>query len=374
MPKPKSFRFARACSVLLAALLGGCATSRATLPEASAPRVHMDPVVVHGSTDPLTGLDGYDASQLLERGNQLYASGEHAKAVLVFDKLVAVFPDSDLVPSAIYNAGLAEEQLELWEPALTRFQRIMKEYPSSPSRKDAMFRAAMCLGKLNRWTEVADGFWAIRQLDGITTMEELEARVGTGVGLFMQNDSASAEREFLAALRFYEVKSKEEFLPAEYFVGQARFYVAEIAARAFESVDLAAPDVSRSGWEEMLGERLEEKCELLLRAQNHLIRAIRAGHPGWATAAGFRIGSLYERLYDDMMKVPTPQGLSEDGKAYYVAEVRKKVAVLVSKAIEIYERSLEMAGRVGEKNEWVERTTRSLERMKDLALHALRDG
>jgi hypothetical protein len=108
-----------------------------------------------------------------------------------------------------------------------------------------------------------------------------------------------------------------------------------------------------------------------MRAQNNFIRAIRVGHTGWATAAGYRIGSLYERMYDDVLKVPVPQGLSEGGKEFYQNEVRKKVGVLVSKAIKIYEQSLEMAGRVNEKNEWVERTSKSLERMKSLYMDSI---
>jgi hypothetical protein len=207
-------------------------------------------------------------------------------------------------------------------------------------------------------------------------MDELEARVGQGVGLFMQDDYATAEREFMGALRFYEEHQKDEYLPADYFIGQTRFYLGEIAAREFEAVKLEEPDVQKSkkSWEDMMGDKLEHKCELLLRAQNNLIRAIRTGHPGWATAAGFRIGSLYERLYDDMTQLPVPPGLSEEGKAFYLGEVRKKVAVLVTKAITIYEQSLEMATRVGEKNEWVERASKSLERMKSLYLDSFSSG
>jgi hypothetical protein len=51
--------------------------------------------------------------------------------------------------------------------------------------------------------------------------------------------------------------------------------------------------------------------------------------------------------------------------------VRKKVGILVSKAIKVYEQSLEMAGRVNEKNEWVERTSKSLERMKSLYIESM---
>jgi tetratricopeptide (TPR) repeat protein len=356
--------------LLLLLLAGaGCATTAPSTEGAE--HVRMDPIIVRDQTDPLTGLDGYDASQLLERGNQLYSAADYPRAAQVFEKLVSTFPDSELVPSALYNAGLAYEQLGDFTQALERFTRVMNDHPSSSSAKDALYRSAFSHGKLAQWKEVADTFWAIRQRADLSVMDEIEARVGMSVGLFMQEDYASAEKELMSAVRFYEEKSKDEFLPADYFIGQARFYLGEINAREFERVELSVADTSRPGWEEMMGEKLEEKCDLLIRAQNNFIRTIRVGHTGWATAAGYRIGSLYERLYDDVLEVPVPAGLSDGGKEYYLGEVRKKVGVLVSKAIKIYEQSLEMATRVGEKNEWVDRTSKSLERMKSLYLTAM---
>ncbi len=331
----------------------------------------MEPIIVKGATDQETGLDGYDASQLLDLGNQLYAQSEFVKAAKVFEKLIEVFPDSTLVPAAYYNAGLVYEAGADHQRALERYEKVITDFPESTSHKDAIFRSATCLAKLERWKEVADRFWQARQRKDLTSMDEIEARVGMGIGLFMQDDFASAEKEMMSAVRFYEEKNKDEFMPADYYIGQARFYMGEINAREFERIELGIADVKKPGWEDMMGDKLEEKCELLIRAQNNFIRAIRIGHTGWATASGYRIGSLYERMYDDLLKVPVPAGLSEEGKEYYLGEVRKKVGVLVSKAIKIYEQSLDMAVRVGEKNEWVERTTKSLERMKALYIDQL---
>src|SRR5207244_7250175 len=136
-------------------------------------------------------------------------------------RLVDNFTDSELLPSALYNSGLAYEQLAEPALALDRFQRVIKEHPEAQSYKDAYFRSSLCYGKLERWKEVADNYWVVRQLPKLSTMDELEARVGMAVGLFMQDDYASAEKEFMSAVRFYEDKSKDEYLPADYFVGQA---------------------------------------------------------------------------------------------------------------------------------------------------------
>ncbi|MCA9549775.1 MAG: tetratricopeptide repeat protein [Myxococcales bacterium] len=351
--------------------LVGCATTQATQGDQGPERVQMDPIVVHTEKDPLTGLEGYDAEQLMELGRQQMAAEAWDRAISVFDKLIAEFPDSGYVVPALYNTGLCYEHLAEWAQATDRYQRIIDGYPGTESFRDAHFRKALMLGKQERWEDVANTFWAIRQLEGLTTMDELEARVGQGVGMFMQGDFATAEAEFRGALTFYEDKKKTEFLPAEYWVGQSRFYLGEIYAREMEAIKLSAPSGPEADWVEMMGKDLEKKCDLLLRAQNNFIRTIRVGHHGWATAAGFRIGSLYERLYDDLIKVPVPPELSEEQQGVYREELKKRVEVLVTKAIKVYEMSLEMAERIGQKNEWVDKTSKSLERMKQLYLARL---
>jgi tetratricopeptide (TPR) repeat protein len=349
----------------------GCASTSPATTE-----VHMDPVVVQAEPDPLTGLDSYDAEELFELGNEEFAAGNYGRSAEIFEKLVDTFPGSELVVPAAYNAALSHEKRSAWKEAAEWFRWVVREHPDAPSAKDAHFSLGLAYGKLERWVEVADTYWAIRQREGLTELEELEARVNTGVGFFMQEDYLSAEREFMRALAFVEEQDREQFLPARYFIGQSRFYLGEIYARWFEKKRLQAPEGPSSGdaWVEQVGADLEEKCQLLLRAQSNFIRTIRVGHTGWATAAGYRIGSLYETLYDQMMDVPVPGDLSPEARELYVSELQKRVGVLVVKAIRVYEMSLEMAERVGERNEWVERTSESLQRMKTLYERELLDS
>jgi tetratricopeptide (TPR) repeat protein len=334
----------------------------------------MDPVVVRADPDPLLGLDVYDAERLLELGNEQFDQQAYDRAVTIYRRLVDEFPQSEHVPAALYNLGLAFEKLVEWEEAAAAFQRVVDEHPDAPSRRDAYFRLAFAGSKLERWPAVVDAFWGVRQGYSLDVMDELEARVGMAVGLVMQEDYLTAEREFLRALRFHEEQAKERYLPADYFVGQSRFYLGEIYARWFEAKALSEPLEDEGSWVELMGAELEEKCRLLLRAQSNFIRTIRVGHTGWATAAGYRIGSLYEVLYDQLLDVPVPTSLSESAREVYREELRKRVSVLVVKAIRVYEMSLEMAERVGEKNDWVQRTNASLDRMKQLYETQMLDG
>lgn len=367
------FRALPLAGLLLVATACATTSSTRTTQSASDDKIQMQTLVVRANVDPLTGLDGYDAETLFEVGGEAFRTEAYDRAVKVYEKLWMEFPDAELVPKARYNAGLAFEKLEEWPRAAECFAVVVESGASgSKTHRDAHFNLARAYGKLRNWEGVADVFWAARQLEpALGPMDEIEARVGTGVGLFMQSDYATAERELLHALRYYEDHEQKAYLPAKYFVGQARFYLGEIAARAFEAAELSAPEsLSDQAWQTKIGEALENKCELLLRAQGNLIRAIRVGHRGWATAAGFRIGSLYERLFDELMEVPVPPELDDEVAEVYREELRARVSVLVKKAIRIYESNREMAERIGERNEWVEKTSLALERMKKLYLAA----
>lgn len=353
--------------LLGSAIVFGCATTSKSNQEQ--PLV-MEPVVVRAEADPVLGLETYDAETLFDVGRHQFRAKKWARAAEVFERLITEFPNSTLVPAARFNLGLSHERLEQWQAAAHQFARVVEEFPEETLVTDALFNLARNYGKLEEWEGVADTYWAARQRDDLSSMDEIEARSGTGVGLFMQGDYPTAEREFRGMLKFYEGLKERDVLPAQYFVGQARFYIGLVSVKDFEAVILSPPTAAEEeeDWTVRMGDELERKCELLLRAQSAFIRTIRVGHRGWATAAGFQIGKLYERLFDEIMAVPVPEDLEPSVQEVYREELRDRVAVLVKKAIRVYEANREMAERVGEENEWVEKTSAALERMKELYL------
>lgn len=355
--------------------LSACATTQGRAVTAPPDdRVEMEQMVVRADADPLTGLDTYDAETLFVLASEEAKAERFDQAIRIYRKLLGEFPDSKVVPLARYNGALALEALEEHPEAVSLLEALVASEPESADlRRDALFRLARGYGKVENWVGVADTFWAVRQMDNLSPMDELEARVGTGIGFFMQEDYATAERELMRMVTFYQDHEQKDLLPADYFVGQARFYLGEIAARELEHKSLSPPPSEGGGeeaWVEAMAEELEDKCRLLLRAQNNFIRTIRVGHPGWATAAGYRIGTLYEHLFDAMLGVPVPPSLDEGAAEVYREELRERVGILVKKAIRVYEMNRAMAERIGEENEWVERTASALERMKKLYLDA----
>src|SRR5439155_19099182 len=110
---------------------------------------------------------------------------------------------------------------------------------------------------------------------------------------------------------------------------QAEFWLGEAYRGYFREQKLDPSTMD----EKALGAALETKAEFLLSSQGHYLRAIRKGDGEWATASGFCIGEMYEEFHDQLVSAPAPPGLSEDQRALYQEELRKKVRNLISKAI-----------------------------------------
>ena len=165
-----------------------------------------------------------------------------------------------------------------------------------------------------------------------------------------------------AAIEMYEKDNEEPVDPA--LPAQAEFWLGEAFRGSFraEALDPGAMD------EKALGDALERKAQFLLSAQGHYLRCIRRGDGEWATAAGFRIGEMYEDLYEQLVNAPLPRGLDEQQSVLYRQQLRDKVKNLVGKAIRVYEQTLSTAQRVGAQNPYVKKTEDALERLRKLLL------
>ena len=109
-----------------------------------------------------------------------------------------------------------------------------------------------------------------------------------------------------------------------------------------------------------MGADLEEKAHLLLTSQRQYIDTIKLGNPGWASASGFQIASLYEELYDCFIHAPVPPDLlkreAHEKLDVYYQEVRKKIRILLEKSVRTHEANLAMMERLGVQNEWKEKS------------------
>lgn len=340
--------------VLLAALAGGCATTR--------PRgLTMDETLVEVDREDLE-LSRLNDEELFACGAAAYQAGQHRRAIKCFGRLADLFPHSPRAWDAAYNAGVAHEALGDWAGAVLRYEATMDPEHGQGDRLDAAWRAAAARYHLEDWPAAIALLERIVAREDLTTPDRLRALAHLGVCRLEAGEAGPAEARLREALKLYRDRLDEERLE-DYYPAQAQFFLAEIYRLHFEAVKLAAVDDL-----EKLGGDLEYKAQLLLSAQGHYLRTIRMGNAHWAVAAGQRVGGLYEGLYHEMTTAPVPEGFDEEQAALYRGMLRRKVRVLVQKAISIYERTLSTAERIGVEGTFRERTRESLDRMKQVLL------
>lgn len=336
-------------------------------PPAAAPRrVQLEGAAIRAAADPLTGLSSYDPQLLFHLAGEARRQGRLEDAAVLYERLLQEFPSSTLVVRSRFHLGLVFEQQEHYERAAAAYSAIVSSAlpGAEPERRtwiDAHFRLALCATELGELWRAVAVFDRLLALDGLADFDRLEALVGRGMALRHAGDLDAAEGAFARALRVYEDASSSHPFPDRGLASEAAFQAGEIAAERYAAVRLEFPV-------EVLRERLERKCELLLAAQRWYLRAVRYGDGKAATAAGYRIGSLYETLYEILVEPELPPELTPEEAEVYREEVRTRLSVLVKKAIVVYERSLLLGRSVAAAGEWLERLDAALARLRRIYL------
>lgn len=280
------------------------------------------------------------------------------RAAMCFSLLADGFPQGARWREATLGAAHAWELEGDWERALERY--LAAYDPEAEDALPLVWKITSALYELDRYEETLAFLEPLLEREGLSLTDRIRTRTWIGVCKLELGDSREAEMDFRRAIFLYQREKESERVDV-YFPAQAQFFLGEVYRLHYEAISLdQTDDVER------LSETFEEKAQLLLSAQGHYVRSVRFGHPHWATAAGQRIGGLYERLYDEMLAAPLPSDLTPSQQALYQEELRGKVRILVRKAIAAYERTLVVAERLGLDSAFVEETRRSLRRMEAL--------
>ncbi|NMB74309.1 MAG: tetratricopeptide repeat protein [Myxococcales bacterium] len=347
------------------ALAAGCPAQRATRPDRSAREILLEPTVILGKPDAELGLDELDAQALLKQGLSLQAAGKFAEAALYLRRLLSEFPGSRYLSAAAFNLGRGLEELGRPAEAVEAYRRITRELPGSRDFFDAAFREAGCLGSLGRAEEAVALLDRVLQRADTSVDDQVDAWLQRGE-ILRGRDPQEAERSLRAALRLYRAHERKEYLdPA--LAARAEFRLAELAEKGFQVAPLRLP-------EELLESDLEEKARRLLEAQAGFLRCMRHGDAEWAIAAGYRIGRLYVDLHHALEAVPTPEDLSGEEAAVYRELLRKRLLVLLRKAVRVFEMTVQLSERTRLDTEWTREARAEMARIEREVLQAIEAG
>ena len=291
--------------------------------------------------------------------------GACESAVEGFDRLVVVYPESRYVSASLYNAGLCLQRLERWPEATTRYERLLEARPGSRDTKHTRFQLAFLYIETERFDEAFEVADLLIGHTGLSDDERSEVMARRAEALLGQGKLDAAAEAAQEALRFSRTRTDERRIRDPFFVASASYTFAETLRLRSERIQIPAAEV---GAQRAV---LERRAALLLAAQRAYFDTIRLTDPYWASAAGYRIGAMYDAFWIAITSAPIPPPtfeMSDKELALYRREYRQRIAdlaqPLVQHAIRYWELTLSMVGRTGIHSEWTDRIRCGLERAR----------
>ena len=365
---PRAFRIPMVSALVPSAIVGafavamlgvaGCAHRSTPVPAVPSAgpvtQYEMDPIKITAVAGPDgTHVEAFDAAELFEQAGKALSDKRFDDAIAAYDRVLKEFPEGRYVRASLYNVGLAYQGKKDWEGAIARFKALTDGYPDSSDAKDAAFQLGSTYAEINNWPASVQVLARTLERKDLSSDDRLEALARRGFAQFQLKDLDTAERTLRSAVAFFHQKEAEERFETDFYLALAMYHIGEIAHERFRAVPLRLP-------EKQMGIDLEAKAHLLLASQRQYIDTIKLGNPGWASASGFQIASLYEELYDAFIHAPVPPDLlrpdAREKLDIYYEEVRKKIRVLLEKSVRTHQENLAMMERLGVQNEWRDRS------------------
>ena len=355
--------------VVLAACAGRQTTSTTPTPQSEVRQ--LEPMRITATVDEggAVEMGAYDAEMLFRQGNAQLESGHCDQAIPLYDRVADEFPDSRFVSPSLYNAGLCFMEGDELADAAARFERLLRETPTSGDVKHARFQLAHVYLGLERWAESLAQAETLLHLDGLTPDERVEAMARAAQAELGADHPREAAERARSALAYARTRPEDDRVQQVYHLAAANFVYAETLRLRAEAVQLPEGGVA------VQRPVLERRAQLILAAQTEYFDTMRHTHPEWAAAAGYRIGEMYDHFWEAITTAPVPppsRQLTDEERALYDQEYRASLARLVKPlirhSIRYWELTLLMVERTGVSTEWTERIRADLERARQRLL------
>jgi tetratricopeptide (TPR) repeat protein len=298
-----------------------------------------------------------DVEELFLAGQTHLRQGEPERAAAAFDRIALHDALGPFGMRALFQGALAHEASGDLEGAAARFEQLARRFPDAWRSVEALIRAMRVRLHLEQWELAGDiGAHFLQRHPNGPVLGRILSHAARALGLLAAGDTAGAEHFVAKGLDIIEQLELDragsiprDLAPLYFALGEAR------RARAHEiTLDVGVREFSA---------HLERRCQLLLAAQSAYSDTMRAYDAHWSTMAGYRVGELYERLHDELMRVPPPRATTPHEQQLFEGAMRLRYSVLLGKANAMLEHTLAMAVRTGEDSEWVRRTERSRENL-----------
>ncbi len=300
--------------------------------------------------------------ELLARADAALEAGEYQAALRDYRRVIEAESlrgaDDPTQPSptqrrwlarAWFGAGAAHDLLGDHLAGLRHYRRVHDAFPEVTFARSAGVRCVRLLVHLERVAEAAQLARGLVDVEGLGPLERVALIGALALDAAARGDDVGAQK-FVARGR--------HIVDAHNFDG-AGTIPRDLAPLFFALGEVRRLRAERLGFDvsaEEFPARLEERCQLLLDAQSAYSDAMRAHDAHWSAMAGVRVGELYQKLHEDVMRVPAPATAdTEERRALFEGAMRLRYSILLRKARTMLEHTLAMVQRTGQATPWADK-------------------
>lgn len=362
---------------------GPPAAPRTTAVTPSRPAIEADHLVV-------TADEAIDVPELLLRADASLEAGRNGDALADYQRVIqaerlrgagARAPaERSWLVRAWFGAGTAHDMLGDRLAALEHYRRVYEEFPEASLAPSAGVRCVRLLVHLERVTEAAALARGIldagaraggrntaranaarsnvaRANDGLGPLERVALFGALALDAVARDDDVGALRFVARGRQIVDVEGFDRSGTIPRDLAQLYFALGEVRRLRAERLRFDTPPAEFPA-------RLEQRCQLLLDAQSAYSDAMRAHDAHWSAMAGFRVGELYQKLHEDVMRVPPPDTADdEESRALFEGAMRLRYSILLRKARTMLDHTLAMVQRTGHSTPWAEKSRAARERI-----------
>lgn len=274
------------------------------------------------------------------------------------------YRDHPQAAKAVFNAAFLRENMELWDEAITTYDKYVKLYSGREEEKEQVKKVKRLLPYLEMekedWNAALDRFKEYAKLDGVEKKEEVMLNSEMGV-LVEKIQGRKWEKEsndyFNKALEVWKSLEEEPKKQMRYYAAQARFRQAERIYQDFKEVKLQFPM-------NKLVKGMQEKGQLEQDAEKIYREVIEMSSKKWLAAGAYRIGQMYRDFAEQLESLPIPEGLSERQRMDYEFTLQDNIMPLKDKALGAFQYAVKLALDAQAYNEWSKKSAEQIASME----------
>lgn len=281
-------------------------------------------------------------ADLFKQANEAAKAKSTERALGLYRKIVAEFPDSKYAPVSLFNIAAVFDARGDLDATIATLRDLVQRYPDSRESIDGHLYLAALQAEHARWADASATLDQILVRPNLTYTDRIEAFARKGYALIEQHNYSDAAAALDSAAAEWR---KAPHIDDPYYIAMATYYRGELAHRAFSEAPVRLPD-------DVLVADLEHKRVLAVQAYDFWKQSLGFRQAYWATASGYQMSQIFVELWKDTVTAPFPARIDRKTRDAYVVEVHDRVREHLAKALEGHRMNVELAKAYGVQTEW----------------------